>query len=944
MTKTTKQYRLTPLFLIVGALFLPAEADVGVPKKNNASTSEAIKTQDYESYERSLDRARQQRDMQKKNMEAAQKSCNMGALAYATGNDLLKAIKTFSCYQDLFYDNGYERQLFEESRLNTVVEELLRLAGRYTETYKEDELIAILGYVEAAYNYRFYNDKQFEYSFAMKQRIKQGLELMLNSQASRISDYSNHKKLKMIYDTIYFSRDYVNYLPILKAKMLEIGSNFFKDDESLAAIKSMFKTWIQVTRVNLDDPYIGLKPRYELDANKIVVNDSSYFSAFKSFYNNNISLLDTKYEEVLESAAISLAGGLNYEQLRPKIRPQIKEILRGLDINGRGSNVYVAVVGAVDSYDVDKKSQRNNCAEYSTCDIKERWVERNMPSKKSCSTYVRIIAQPEIPAARLDEACRLVMAEEKLFIYSLFGITPDKASMVGGTKERPKFDSGLEMVLFKNKNEYAKIGRAVFKIETNNGGYQLEGNTGEIGNVQRFWAYHKDGVDGTDELIGQYIWNLKHEFIHYLDNVFNQADYADFFSNETRLVWWQEGVAEYFSKQNSYPNAIEVARKKTYTLSQIFNHTYDMSDYFGRAYTWGYLGVRFMFERHRDDVEKMLLIIRSGKPKEYTKFIFTDIGTRYDSEFNQWLNTVSEGGEFAGARYAGGVNVVTPNRGVGKITFDPNKDYKHNDSVLIYGNPYTYSLLEKGQVNVKDSTTGWRCIPLTCNKARPYEWSSQLGYWTPGGDGATGGTTKTGGGTTTTTTTTTTGAGGTTTTTGGGTTKTGGGGGTTTTGGGGTTKSADQFDANRQYRNLDQTVFEGRTYSYNVIVDGKPSSDYPPIYGSTCAPVACTSQNPWRNSDNRVQSFWQEGQVTTGGGATSGGGTTRSANQFSIYQQYFDQDQTVYEGRTYRMTIKQDGKPAGTSYYLYGGNCAPASCQAGRPFVSSDGRSTGYWQ
>ncbi|TSJ84486.1 collagenase, partial [Chitinimonas sp. BJB300] len=460
--------------------------------------------------------------------------------------------------------------------------------------------------------------------------------------------------------------------------------------------------------------------------------------------------------------------------------------------------------------------------------------------------------------------------------------------------------------------DYTKFGRAVFKIDTNNGGYSLEGDATNVGNIQHFWAYHKNGVDGTNELEGQYIWNLKHEFIHYLDNVFNQGDYADFSNEEKRFVWWQEGVAEYFSKQNSYPDAIEAARKKTYTLSDIFNHSYDMSDYFGRAYTWGYLGVRFMFERHRNDIESMLVMLRNNQPAAYRKLIFSDIGTRYDSEFNQWLETVSVGGDFSGAKYGGGRNAATLNRGVGKITFGKDSEYKHNDTVQIYGNAYTYSLLERDKASGKGSTTGWRCNPLICNQTTPFRWSNQVGYWLPGSGGSTGSGT--------------------------------GGGGTTD---GGTTNSTGQFDASKGYRNLDQAVFEGKTYTYSVLVDGKRSSEYPPVYGSTCAPITCTSQTPFRNSDNRVHAFWLEGQVATGGttsgsGTTSGGGSS-AVDTFDKFHQYRHGDKAVFHGQSYSFTVTVDGATTQT-YPVYGSTCVPASCTPNQPWINVDGRSSAYWQ
>ncbi|MGQ5523570.1 collagenase [Chitinimonas sp. PSY-7] len=937
MTRTAKPRRLTPLFLIVGAIFLPVVADVGPPKKNNAPTSSVRKTQDYESYERNLQNVQQQRSMQKKDVaaEAKNSGCRIGDMAAMSGDSLIKEIQSLNCFEMLFYTNGYERSLFEESKMKTVADELVRLTYSYETSYKTNELSAILAYLQAGYTYRYYNDDKFEYSYALKQRVKQGLEYLLNSGTSRIVDYNNQDNIGRAYRIIFYSRDFANYLPVLKTKLLETRSDFFRDNKSLDTMKVMFLIWTAATRVDPNDPYLKDMPAYKIDANKIVRNDYSYFSAFKTFYDNNISLLGTNNDDVLMSAASNLVNGMYQEQFKSRIKSEVKGILKGIDLYGKGNGVYVTLAGALDEIDIDAKTRKSNCAEYNTCNLKDAWVARYMPSRKSCSPYIRLIAQPDIPSGRLDEACQLVLAEEKLFINALFGVSPDKAYMVAGPKDKPKFDSGIEMTFFKSKEDYAKFGRAVFKIDTNNGGYQLEGDTSNIGNIQHFWAYHKDGVDGTNELEGQYIWNLKHEFVHYLDNVFNHGNYGGFYEKENRLVWWMEGVAEYISHQNVYPQAIEAARKKTYTLSNIFNHTYDMSDYFGRAYTWGYLGVRFMFERHRNDVEKMLVTLRNGQPEAYQKLLFSDIGTRYDNEFTQWLSTVSDGGEFAGAKYAGGINVATPNRGVGKITFDAAREYKHSDSVLIYGNPYTYSLLENGQVNSKDSTTGWRCIPLTCNKTFPYQWSSQLGYWTPGGTGTTGGGT-TGGGTTGGGTTGggTTGGG----TTGGGTT----GGGTTgggTTGGGTTGGGAGgTYDGGAKYKNGDVVEVGGKRYTLTVLVNNQPGGTYL-IWGSYCDPAVCSEDRPYKFG-GWLHAYW----ATVGsGGGTTGGGGTRATGTFDEYRQYRNGDKAVFNGQSYTLTITVDRNPV-DNYPIYGATCVPTRCTYSQPWVNTDGRSSAYWQ
>ncbi|PHV13382.1 hypothetical protein CSQ89_01080 [Chitinimonas sp. BJB300] len=58
-----------------------------------------------------------------------------------------------------------------------------------------------------------------------------------------------------------------------------------------------------------------------------------------------------------------------------------------------------------------------------------------------------------------------------------------------------------------------------------------------------------------------------------------------------------------------------------------------------------------MFERHRTDIEMVAALLRAGNYDEYGNGICSQIGTRYDGEFNTWLDSVSNSGTFAGAAY-----------------------------------------------------------------------------------------------------------------------------------------------------------------------------------------------------------------------------------------------------------------------------------------------------
>ena len=102
------------------------------------------------------------------------------------------------------------------------------------------------------------------------------------------------------------------------------------------------------------------------------------------------------------------------------------------------------------------------------------------------------------------------------------------------------------------------------------------------------------------------MWNLNHEYVHYLDGRFNTyGDFRDFNAHDS--VWWGEGIAEYIAKKNFDDDAIAEARKNTYKLSELFRTNYNDHDS-TRIYKWGYLAVRFMFEEQAGYVDNLSLI------------------------------------------------------------------------------------------------------------------------------------------------------------------------------------------------------------------------------------------------------------------------------------------------------------------------------------------------
>ncbi|WP_175550710.1 collagenase, partial [Burkholderia ubonensis] len=109
-------------------------------------------------------------------------------------------------------------------------------------------------------------------------------------------------------------------------------------------------------------------------------------------------------------------------------------------------------------------------------------------------------------------------------------------------------------------------------------------------------------------------------------------------------VWWIEGIAEYLSKRNDNQEAIDAVRTGTYRLADVLTTRYTSNDYVARAYRWGYMATRFMFERHRTDVDAIVSRFRAGDYGGHERYI-AYIGRRYDDEFDDWARNATVANE-----------------------------------------------------------------------------------------------------------------------------------------------------------------------------------------------------------------------------------------------------------------------------------------------------------
>jgi len=252
-------------------------------------------------------------------------------------------------------------------------------------------------------------------------------------------------------------------------------------------------------------------------------------------------------------------------------------------------------------------------------------IEGVLPLTHTCSNTLKFRAQ-DMTQGQFDDSCNNVAVEEAYFHERL---------ETGGLPIDNDLNEDLLMVIFDDYDQYNRYGSRLFGINTNNGGMYIEGDATDSANQAAFYAHEADWL--RPEF---HIWNLKHEYVHYLDGRFNlKGNFGDY---PASTVWWSEGLGEYISLEDNNADAVALvnASGSNRTLSEVFNTSYSNTS--DEIYRWGYLAVRFMFENHMDDIRTQRATQRSANWSNYQSNL-NAWGYSYEQEWQNWLITLAGG-------------------------------------------------------------------------------------------------------------------------------------------------------------------------------------------------------------------------------------------------------------------------------------------------------------
>ncbi|KQX46293.1 MULTISPECIES: M9 family metallopeptidase [unclassified Streptomyces] len=327
--------------------------------------------------------------------------------------------------------------------------------------------------------------------------------------------------------------------------------------------------------------------------------------------------------DVVSNVGRYLGYALDVPELKDRVRPLLKDLINRYPNVGPTAPITMNLGWYTRQYD------RGNCAAYAICDLGERVLPVVLPIQHTCTPGLKIRAQDMSPG-QLASTCTSLINQDAYF-HRIIG---DKGAIPGDV------NTNLEVVAFDDYTQYALYAWAIYNIDVDNGGMYEEGDPALPGNQARFIAHEASWIRPEFQ-----IWNLNHEYTHFLDGRFNM--YGDFEAGMTTpTIWWVEGIAENISygyRNERNADAIAEAGKQTYKLSELFDTVYGQDEdpevSSNRVYRWGWLAVRYMLQKHPADVQTVLGKYRAGDWAGARTVLKQTIGTRYDADFATWLTT-----------------------------------------------------------------------------------------------------------------------------------------------------------------------------------------------------------------------------------------------------------------------------------------------------------------
>jgi len=531
-------------------------------------------------------------------------ACNVNAFATSNSSTLINELTTQgpTCINELFNAaSNIQVAAYSSDNMYAVANHVKGLSASYAGG-GDVNIEGLFLYLRAGYYVEFYNNSVSFVSW-VKPAVKDAIDAFVNN-ANFYQDNDGHgKTLSEVLITMDSSEQQDVYLPVVKEWLSRWNQSMGAKWNMRSAVNSIFT--------------ILFRGQYNTNFKTLVGTDTTLVARLQDFVMSTW-MVSSDSEYLIANAARELGRLKMYTgtAIQGNVDAALNTIFSSSYVAyGYGDAVWLGAADTAGYY--------GTCADYNICNYKAELEANALSQLHVCSSTIKIRSQ-NLTAVQQTSACSTMAAEETYFHSKL---------ETGNVAIPGDNNSQLQVNIFDSSADYGKYAGHIFGINTNNGGMYLEGDPSVVGNVPNFIAYEANYAKGE-----HYVWNLEHEYVHYLDGRFDL--FGNFATPTEEVVWWAEGVAEYVANQNDNQAAIDTVNDgSTYTLGTVFNTNYDGFDQ-DRIYRWGYLAVRFMFERHFSEVKAMIAETRAGNWTAY-KARITNWASNYGGEFTTWTQGLS---------------------------------------------------------------------------------------------------------------------------------------------------------------------------------------------------------------------------------------------------------------------------------------------------------------
>ncbi|MBU2972321.1 collagenase [Pseudoalteromonas sp. C2R02] len=253
-------------------------------------------------------------------------------------------------------------------------------------------------------------------------------------------------------------------------------------------------------------------------------------------------------------------------------------------------------------------------------------IDQTFTESYQCNS-VNLRAQTGVTQQQLINSCNEITQTDTAF-HDYFN-TNANSSLPNDNND------SLDVYIYLSSAQYKANGNDHFGISTDNGGMYLEGTPANAGNQAKFIAHicEDSWVPFSCAYTGQ-VYNLQHEYIHYLDGRYNVFGPFGTFTYNAGLA---EGLADFLANGTDYARTLNgLDDKDIPPFYNIISADYSHPD----LYKWGYMAIHYMSANHRSEYDLIIDALRAGNTQNYRSTL-KQVANRIGDGFNAYVTSLT---------------------------------------------------------------------------------------------------------------------------------------------------------------------------------------------------------------------------------------------------------------------------------------------------------------